>query len=514
MHSSDVQQSLDQKLLQLLVASVKDYAIFMIDPQGYIMSWNQGAERTKGYTEEEAIGRHISIFYTPEDQVKGAPMHNLALALKHGSHESEGWRVRKDGSKFWADVVFTPLYDDNHKHIGFAKVTRDITERKQEEDRKLAANVSSRKQAEESLIRSEANLRSVFENTDVAILLMDSDLRIMAFNQNAYNFCLDKNNKELKIGDSAYNAFRKARESINKNIHKQVLNGETISYEASYIPTEGPVEWYEVKWFGVRNKDKIVGVIITIKDITVRKQLEIDRDKITTDLVQRNKDLEQFAYIVSHNLRAPVANIVGLSNMLSTLDPDEQERASICESIATAIHNLDNVVVDLNTILQVDGQVIEQPEPVSLQQLVREVEIGIGDLIRDSHATLLCDFEAIDTLTMRKGYLHSIFHNLIVNGIKYRRDNAAPVIKISSRIANGNIVIIFKDNGKGIDLSTHSSRLFGLYQRFDTSVDGKGMGLFMVKTQVETLGGTIEVESKLNQGTKFLIEFPMEKSDV
>jgi PAS domain S-box-containing protein len=119
-------------LFRLLVSSVKDYAIFIIDPDGYVLSWNEGAQRIKGYQASEIIGKHFSIFYTSEAVQSGHPMKELALAQQHGRYEEEGWRLRKDQSEFWANVVITPLYSDQ-KLVGFAKVTRDLTERRQTE---------------------------------------------------------------------------------------------------------------------------------------------------------------------------------------------------------------------------------------------------------------------------------------------------------------------------------------------------------------------------------------------
>jgi len=119
---------------RLLVESVRDYAIFLLDPQGVITSWNLGAERLKGYRAEEIIGRHFSIFYPPEKVAEGHPPWELKQALKDGRYEEEGWRVRKDGSLFWADVVITPLRDKQGRHVGFAKVTRDLTERRRAEE--------------------------------------------------------------------------------------------------------------------------------------------------------------------------------------------------------------------------------------------------------------------------------------------------------------------------------------------------------------------------------------------
>jgi len=126
------------RIYQMMVDSVRDYAIFMLDPAGYISSWNQGAERIKGYTADEIIGRHFSVFYTDEANAIGHPQHELEIATKVGRFEEEGWRIRKDGSMFWANVVITAVLDEDGSLIGFAKVTRDLTERREADQRRLA----------------------------------------------------------------------------------------------------------------------------------------------------------------------------------------------------------------------------------------------------------------------------------------------------------------------------------------------------------------------------------------
>src|SRR5437588_2567616 len=119
-----------QQLLQLLVKNLKDYAVFLLDAEGHVTTWNQGAERIKGYKFDEIRGRHFSVFYPPEDIERGKPAYELKVASAEGRFEDEGWRIRKDGSRFWANVVITALKDENGLLLGFGKVTRDITERK------------------------------------------------------------------------------------------------------------------------------------------------------------------------------------------------------------------------------------------------------------------------------------------------------------------------------------------------------------------------------------------------
>lgn len=157
---------------KILVESVEDYAIFLLDPNGIILTWNKGAKRNKGYSASEIIGKHFSKFYQPIDIKSGKPKRELELALKLGKVEDEDWRVRKDGSKFWANVVITTLYDDNGNHIGFAKVTRNLTDRKQQEDTLRKANVQLRKQ--------QAELESLNRSKDDFISLASHQLRTPA----------------------------------------------------------------------------------------------------------------------------------------------------------------------------------------------------------------------------------------------------------------------------------------------------------------------------------------------
>jgi PAS domain S-box-containing protein len=144
-------------LYRLLVNRVKDYAIFALDPNGYILSWNRGAQRLKGYTPEEIIGKHFSVFYPPEDVQSGKLEHELSVAATTGEYEEEGWRIRKDGTRFWASVLITAIRDDTGLLIGYAKVTRDLTERRLAHERALE---DARRIAAQEVARSVAEQRA------------------------------------------------------------------------------------------------------------------------------------------------------------------------------------------------------------------------------------------------------------------------------------------------------------------------------------------------------------------
>ena len=192
--------------------------------------------------------------------------------------------------------------------------------------------------------------------------------------------------------------------------------------------------------------------------------------------------------------------------MLNVPNFDLNENQEIASSLATSINVLDGMIMDLNHILQVKSNVNENKDDIMFQSLVDDIKMSLRNLIETEQGVIHCNFNAARHIVSIKSYMYSIFYNLILNAIKYRQQNAAPVLHIFTRKVDDKLQIVFKDNGKGIE-ERHLKSLFGLYKRFDTSVEGKGMGLFMVKMQVETLGGKIDVESERGTGTTFIVEF-------
>ena len=244
-------------------------------------------------------------------------------------------------------------------------------------------------------------------------------------------------------------------------------------------------------------------------DITEIRQAEKERLKMISDLVQRNNDLEQFSYIVSHNLRAPVANILGLVSLIKTIGIDKGEEQKVTDYLLTAAQNLDHVIMDINHILELKNNQGGKRECILLDQLLNEVKANFNN--NSVQANITGNFMA-EEITTVKSYLYSIFFNLISNSIRYARPGVWPEINISSVKRNNKMKLVFKDNGMGIDLEKNGKEVFGLYKRFHYHLEGKGMGLFMVKTQVELLGGKITVASKANEGATFSITFETEEA--
>ena len=265
---------------------------------------------------------------------------------------------------------------------------------------------------------------------------------------------------------------------------------------------------------------KFKGVIGISSDITERKiaenkLLELNRNlrNYTKELVTANKGLEQFSFIVSHNLRAPVANILGLGELISNEDYPGELKKQLLQEVISNIGRLDSIITDLNDILQVKVDMNEKKEQIDLSGLVENIMSGINRVIDRDMIEVQVDFSEAPEFHAPKSYLHSIFSNLISNSIKYRRPGIELIIAIKSKQDNDKFLLEFCDNGMGIDLEKKGNQIFGLYKRFHNHVEGKGMGLFMVRTQVELMGGEIHVYSQVNEGTRFILEFKNDKTN-
>ena len=264
------------------------------------------------------------------------------------------------------------------------------------------------------------------------------------------------------------------------------------------IRATGTVEW---------NDEGIPVRMIGINwDITKEKLAAAEREGIIGEMSRRNAELEQFGYIVSHNLRAPVANIIGASTAMDDPDLDPEDRAIFCKAVYQSAMSLDQVIRDLNQILAIKAS-SQSKELVSFSDLTDDINLTIRDTLVDDAFNITYDFSAVDVLLTVKAYLYSIFYNLIANSVKYRKKSIVGHLSIKSYVNEGKIILVFADNGIGIDLKKNKANIFGLYKRFNFDFPGKGMGLFMVKSQIELLGGNVTVDSIENTGTNFRLEF-------
>lgn len=369
----------------------------------------------------------------------------------------------------------------------------------------FANDVTKEKQAEGEVLKALEEKNIILESIGDAFFAVDRNWIVTYWNKEAEAVLSCP--KESVLGKNLWDIFPDATGSLFYTFYQKAFEQNTIQHFESLYERDNT-------WLEVTAYPSASGLSIYFRDITQRKhsesqlnELNKNLHKYTDELIASNKGLEQFSYIVSHNLRAPVANIIGLTELVNQDDYPPEVKEQFLKELLVNAKRLDDVVSDLNTILQVKREVSEKREPVSLQQLIDKIGSSIQNIIEKENVQIETDFSAVNELFTLRSYLHSIFFNLIMNSIKYRQKDADPVIRIKSSLDQDQVTLSFMDNGIGIDLASKGSEVFGLYKRFHYHVEGKGMGLFMVKTQVEMLGGKITVKSAINKGTEFKIEF-------
>lgn len=236
------------------------------------------------------------------------------------------------------------------------------------------------------------------------------------------------------------------------------------------------------------------------------KRQTVSLIQANTELMQHNQRLEQFGFIISHNLRAPMSRIVGLSSLLD-FAKDASEISDIARLMTRSTQELDQIIRDLTEILGIQKMSSHALNDIALEQVTMRVMSMLQTEIEETAATITCDFSAASYVRGITGYLESIVYNLISNAIKYRHPNRVPEISIVSRNEGAHILLLVTDNGLGIDLQSHQQNLFSLYKRFHLHVEGRGIGLYLVKSQMVALGGKIEIASEEGNGTTFMLWF-------
>ncbi|HEX2096467.1 MAG TPA: ATP-binding protein [Solirubrobacterales bacterium] len=417
-----------EKQFQLLVHSVRDYAILLLDPAGRVVSWNEGAERIKGWSADEILGESFERFYPEEAVAIGFPRHELEVAARVGRFEDENWRVRKDGSKFWANVVITALHGEDGALVGYAKVTRDLTARREAEEqaRRLAAERAAHAEA---AARSQELERLNGELRDQAALLEEQteEARVLAEH-------LGEANRHLQ---AALADARRAKEAA----------------EEAY------------------------------------------------------RDLDQFAYVASHDLKAPLRGIGNLAQWLADdlgdrLDERSREHMRLLQGRVQRMEALIDGILAYSRA----GRRLTEPERVDLGALLREVI----DLQAPPDTVEIALAPDLPTIEAERVPLQQVLMNLIGNAVKYSAAHRDDVrVAVEWRDLGAMIELAVRDNGPGIAPEYHD-RIWGIFQTLAArdKVEGTGIGLSVVKKIVESRGGAVTVESAAGAGATFRLRWP------
>jgi PAS domain S-box-containing protein len=352
-----------------------------------------------------------------------------------------------------------------------------------------------------SLATNEVRFRSLFENSPELILFQDRAGVIL--DANPAFLALVGEPKERVLNRPFADFLPEAIRPLFDQKLREALTGHTVRFDMYTHPGHSATRHWDVMKIPLQERGQVLGVHMVARDIT-------EKTRTQEELAAQNRDLQQFTYIVSHNLRAPLSNALGLVDLLGQEQAGSPEFEQTRTFLQHNLHQLDLVLHDMNAILSIrDRQGLAAPEPVALLALAEQVVRSLQDVLTECGGTVQLRIPAGLRVPAQRAYLYSIFFNLLSNAIKYR---AAPrplrVVVTAMQSAADGTTLEVADNGSGFDQALAGDNVFRLYQRFHPQQSGRGVGLYLVKTHVESLGGRIEVASQVDKGTRFTILLP------
>ncbi len=493
-----------QEQFRQLVAGVQDYAVFLLDPGGHVISWNAGAQRIKGYAAEEIIGRHFSTFYPEEALARAWPQHELTVAAKEGRFEDEGWRIRKDGSRFWASVVITAWRDEAGRLAGFLKITRDLTERKR---------------MEEDLQSSEERFRLLIDTVkDYAICMLDPEGRVVSWNAGAQRI---KGYTAAEIIGRHFSCFYPP-EAIERGWpeHELTVAAKEGRFEDEgwRLRKDGSRFWANVVITALRGAaGDLKGFSKITRDLTERKRAEERLQAFARSLQTSNRELEQFASVAAHDLQEPLRKIQAFGDRLRSRCGDslgEQGRDYLARMQNSAAR-MRTLINDLLTFSRVTTKGLPFV-PVDLTRLAREVVSDLEGRLQETGGRV--EVGELPTIEADPMQVRQLLQNLIGNALKFHRPGVPPVVEVRARLVAAvghdasRCEITVRDNGIGFE-EQYRERIFDVFQRLHgrQEYEGTGMGLAICRRIVDRHGGQITAHGVLGQGATFLITLPAQQ---
>jgi PAS domain S-box-containing protein len=458
------------------------------------MIWSKGIEAVYGYNENE-VGVGSSWWFEnihPEDSIKMSIKLYSFLEQKTEKWQDEyRFKCADNTYKYVLNRGFL-LKDKNGKAMRMIGAIQDITKRKEEELRlKLLETVIV--QTKESIIITEADFGN--HKLPKIVYVNPAYTSITGFESHEV---LGKTPDLFQGQKADFSVIRKMLTTVQSRTETQI---ETLSSRKNQEDF-----WLRFSMIPIYNLDNELTHWVSMqKDVSEEKKQEKEKEQLISELTQNNKDLKQFSYITSHNLRAPISNLTGLLNLIEDIPITDVELSEILGGFKKSTSLLNETINDLTKVMIIKDKSSVQKEDVILEEVFENIFNQLNFQIEANLPILKINFVNAPTVRINKPYMESILLNLLTNAIKYKSENRILRIAIESNIVNDKTVLTFSDNGIGIDLKRNHDKVFGLYQRFHDYPDSKGLGLYLVKSQVEAMGGTISIESTVNKGTTFTL---------
>jgi PAS domain S-box-containing protein len=509
---------LSEERFQLLVNEAKDYAIFMLDTEGRVLSWNAGAQRVKGYTEEEIVGGHFSRFYLSEDIERKKPWRDLEKAAADGRFEDEGWRVRRDGSHYWANVVITALHDKSGKLICYSKLVRDIT---------------GRMRGEERVRQSEARFRELADAMPQIVWTAGPDGQVEYVNKKWFEYT-GTSAEQTYGGDGWARILHPAdRGMVLAALRKALENSEPFEIEKRIRSETGDYRWHLCRGLPVKDDTgHVKRWFATSTDIEDQKRIELDLEQAREQLARHARDLERrvvertgtleetirslegVLYHVAHDLRAPLRAMEGFTQILleSRSDARDAVERDCAWRIVAAATRMDQLIKDLLTYGRLSH--MEMPRrKINLEAQIDRALIELEGEIKSRRAEIHVA-RPVPHVWANPAVLDQVLTNLLSNALKFVSPGATPQISIGAEENDEMVRLWIQDNGIGID-ETYQEQIFRVFERLEQGEGymGTGIGLAIVRKGAERMGGSVGVESKPGYGSRFWFEFPARHLD-
>lgn len=485
-----------------IVAKATSDTIWDWDLTSDHFTWNKGIQGIFGYKKGD-VGKTSKWFF---DKIH--PNDSLKMSVKmysYAENKIERWQENysfmcADGSvKHVLDRGFLVI---NEKGIPVRMIgaMQDITKQRVEELRlKLLETVIL--QSKNAIVITEANETKATIPTIVYV-------------NPAFTTITGFNPKDI-LGKPATEYFN--RNSVKSNLNKlsQALkNKQEYKFESHNLRKNGEQYWLNITLLPISNIEGEHSHWISIqREITLEKEREKEREQLINELTQNNKDLKQFSYITSHNLRAPLSNLTGLLDLLNDIPIENKALNEILNGFSSSTKMLNDTINDLAKVIVIKDSLSIAKEKLIIGDILTSTLHQLSNIISLNKPEIKLSLDKAPEIYTNKTFFESILLNLLTNALKYKAKDKQLKIAISSKELNNKIILTFCDNGIGIDLKRNKDKVFGLYQRFHDYPDSKGLGLYLVKSQVESMGGKIEIESEVNLGTTFTLTFNKEEND-
>ncbi|HSZ25381.1 MAG TPA: PAS domain-containing sensor histidine kinase [Cytophagaceae bacterium] len=470
--------------LNIMLGSITD-VFFAVNKEWEITHVNDACSKLLNTAKKDLIGNDLWNFFPKNLNSKSYQHYNEAIS----NSSTITFEDYFNQINTWFQITAYPFQN------GLAVYFRDITQQKD---------------SQKEILLGKSNLDALINNTKDLIWSMDKEMKILSFNKPYADSALYFGGITLKKGDSAVFDIPDNPQLHNDwlGYYKRALQGERFSIEY-FTEHKGQIYYSDTNFNPIYDENhELIGIGCFAHDITERKKNESEKGILIQRLINQNKGLEEFSFITSHNLRSPVASILGLIQIYNKENPSDELNKKIITNLEISALKLDEIIVDLTQILDTRHNINEIKENVNLESILETVKNMLAQQIEKNNASILTNFYVEETITV-KSYMNNIFFNLISNAIKYRKEKEEPVVKITAEVSDGFLYIKFEDNGIGIDLEKHESKLFMPYKRFHDHVMGKGIGLYLVKSQVEALNGAIRAKSTPDLGTTFYVSLKL-----